>query len=111
MKKAFTLIELLTVIAIIGILAALITPIIGSMTNPGVTKTEIGQYNGTREKIVTDEGNVYFISAKTSRGVVPVQCSEYAYNNVQPGMNVEVEYTVGGFSHEDNEVHHGLLRE
>jgi len=58
-SKAFTLIELLTVIAIIGILAAIIIPTVGSVrtsANKAKTKVQFNQWSGAIELFKQEYG-------------------------------------------------------
>lgn len=81
--KAFTLIELLTVIAIIGILAAIIIPVTGSVREQGrVTQCR----SNLRQIVMSME-----LYAQNSRGFYP------AIGNTSEGFSIHDKLMSGGF--------------
>ena len=73
-RRAFTLIELLTVIAIIGILAAIIIPTVGSVktsANKAKTKVQFGQWGSAVELFKQEYG--YYPDIANSNKVDPTK--------------------------------------
>src|SRR5882757_4378658 len=69
-QEAFTLIELLTVIAIVGILAALLAPVLKNFSKPDVTvaatRQMLDDVGRARQLAITERSTVYMIFIPTN---------------------------------------------
>ncbi|KKP89429.1 MAG: fimbrial protein pilin [Candidatus Moranbacteria bacterium GW2011_GWC2_37_73] len=90
-KKAFTLIELMLVIAIIGILAGVVLVSTGSSIDKSKTASAITTLSSVLPEIVTcqDDGaglNAYNVASKI--------CNDASHSVLWPNVNAKTGYTV-----------------
>src|ERR1700742_1178726 len=78
-RKAFTLIELLTVIAIIGILAALLSPVLKNFSKPDVTVAATRQMldavGRARQLAISDRTTVFMVFVHSNFWADPLSTS------------------------------------
>jgi prepilin-type N-terminal cleavage/methylation domain-containing protein len=76
-QEAFTLIELLTVIAIIGILAALLAPVLKNFSKPDVTvaatRQMLDDFGRARQLAITGRSTVYMVFIPTNFWTDPLR--------------------------------------
>ena len=80
--RAFTLIELLTVIAIIGVLAALLAPVLKNFSKPDVTVAATRQmldaFSRARQLAIVNRSTVYMVFIPTNFYAGPVNTTPWA---------------------------------
>lgn len=88
-KKAFTLVELVIVIAVLGILAAIAVPVITSMLNSARLST-LKSNSTTVDMVIKEAVNAYKVGLKTEYNNKPVTTATVKDVLIQNGVKLDV---------------------
>jgi prepilin-type N-terminal cleavage/methylation domain-containing protein len=97
LRKAFTLIELLTVIAIIGVLAALLAPVLKNFSKPDVTVAATRQmldaFSRARQLAIIKRSTVYMVFIPTNFWGSPINLNTTPWSQLPAAIRTSMVVT------------------